>query len=575
MSVDKRLDDLEGSLSAEQILLRWLDETQKFSSRAEYLVWTARDLENRRPFRVFFRDLQPLAKSKFRDKSAEPLKILSRAEESLRFGFYLFQEMNEEIERQIERSFSSMGPLVSELERLEGEFIQPIAFMPLALSEETAAMVRTALEHYVMPMQDLARGLRRWVSDHYAETTGTGPLSSAEEKLAKVQEVGRALFTGGTPGVGWWVDLGAFPFRSLGTASLLEGKWIDIGLLKLAEFAALLVSRGFRLQNPPDSHPLETLLVVNSDGLPASEQELSAVLNEADGRLREFEGNRRQIRGRFYADIDQYRSWEDRAVTGELKRMPGIDVADWNRWLETLGGEGRAEIGGVKIRRLEAPFSPADFVVCEDDRELAVRNQMRRLVLEKFHGKIGSSAAPASRSQIREGVSSALISLLASRELAKRMEWLMFGHRVLFEESQEQLTRQISFWEAVATRFNEISSWSVDTQDLNESTSAESQIDLDSVRSEAVRKGELMFKSVQDVAEAYALKSLGRHRDAMKLFGELIAKHTPANTSDAQAPDQSKAPKSQGPSIWQQMLAYTEELERAYAATAKQEDDEE
>lgn len=575
MSVDKRLDDLEGSLSAEQLLLRWLDQTQKFSSRAEYHVWTARDLETRRPFRVFFRDLESLAKSKCRDKSAEPRKLLSRAEETLRFGYYLFEGTNETVERQLERSFSSACPLVSELEKLEGELIQPIAFMPLALSEEAAALVRTALENWVVPVQDFARGLRRWVSDHYAETMGAGPSSCAEEKLAKSQEVGRALFTGSTPGVGWLVELGPFPFRSLGTASLLDGKWIDIGLLKLAEFAALLLSRGFRLQNPPDSHPLEPLLVVNSDGLPASEQELSAVLNEADSRLRKFEGNRRQVRGRFYVDIDQYRSWEDRAVTGELKRMVGIDVAEWNRWLETLGGEGRAEIGGVKIRCLEAPFSPADFVVCGDDRELAVRNQMRRLVLEKFHRKIGSSATPASRSQIREGVSFTLISLLASRELVKRMEWFMFGHRVLFEESQEQLTRQISFWEAVATRFNEINSWFVDAQDLNESASTESQIDLDSVRNEAVRKGELMFKSVRDVAEAYALKSLGRHRDATKLFGELIAKHTPANTSDAQAPDQSKAREPQGPSIWQRMLAYTDELERAQATTAKQEDDEE
>ena len=44
MTLDKRLDDLEASLSPDQIWLRFLDEmTSKFSSRAEYMRWVDQD----------------------------------------------------------------------------------------------------------------------------------------------------------------------------------------------------------------------------------------------------------------------------------------------------------------------------------------------------------------------------------------------------------------------------------------------------------------------------------------------------------------------------------------------------
>jgi hypothetical protein len=87
-----------------------------------------------------------------------------------------------------------------------------------------------------------------------------------------------------------------------------------------------------------------------------------------------------------YFDINDYHSWTGRTVTGELKRTPGIDVAHWNRWLDSRGGEGCTEIAGVRMRNLKAPFTCGDFVVYEDEIELARRSEARWLVLEKVHG---------------------------------------------------------------------------------------------------------------------------------------------------------------------------------------------
>jgi len=570
MSLEKRIDEQEASLSPDQILLRWLDETMKFKSRLEYMMWVSLDWRTRHPFSVFFRDLRPLATSKSREKAAERRKRLLTAEETLRLGYYLFDGANQTVERQLQYLFPLAGPLLSEVERLENDSLQPIAWMPLPLSEEVAAIVRTALDNYLMPPRYFRDNLCLWISDHCTETTAKGTATGPERRMAKWKEVQRALSELGAIKRGYYVELGPFPYRSLGRAALLDLRWIDRRLLELAEFAALLLSRGFRLQDPPDTHPLGPRLVVNSAGRPASEQELLPIRNEVEGRLREFKGTKQNVRGQVYVDIDDYRNWTGRAVTGELKRMPGIDVMHWIRCLE-----GRAEIAGVKIHRLEAPFSSGDFVACDDEIELAVRSKARWLVQERIHGTgTCGSAARASRSLVRESVSAALIAALASRELVKRMEWLFDGHQAIFRDTEQRLAQQTAFWEAVADRFNFTCPTSLQEGDLGESGSAGSQIDLDSARIAAEKRSEIKFNTIKLSAEAFALESLGRGPAAMKILSELIAKNIPSSTDGAQAPPEPKAPEPPGPSRLDQMLAYADKLERAMKAKDEKESQE-
>lgn len=395
----------------------------------------------------------------------------------------------------------------------------------------------------------------------------TGP----EQRLAKWEEIRRALFQIDAIKFGYYVRLEPFPIRSLGAASLVDGRWIDRRLLDLAEFAALLASRGYRLRDGPDRHPLGPLLLLDSAGLPPSKQELLTVGNELERRLRRFKGTERSIRRRIYVDIDDYRSWAGRTVTGKLKPMRGIAVANWNRCLDSLGGEGRAEIAGVKLRRLRTPFRSSDFIACEDDIEFARKSETRSVLIEKIHGKgISAIGGPISRSLLREELNGALIDLLASRELVKFLQQQFEGHQFVFNETKKQLARQITHMQNVVTGFN-LMSILPEAQRFNESGSAASQIDLDSAAISAEKRSEVMFKTIKLRAEAFALESLGRHAAAIKIVSKLMAESNPASTDGAQAPSERKAPEPPGPPLWEQMLAYGAKLDRETKAKEESE----
>jgi hypothetical protein len=559
MSAARRLDKLEASLTNDQILQRWLDETMKFKSRAEYMKWVCQDMETRHPFRLFLRDLMPIARSKSRQKAAEPLKSLLRAQETLRVGYYLFERVNETVEQRL-RSCSSLAyPLQREIEFLESDLQQLIVSMPLPLFGEEGATVRSTLENYLMPQRHFCDKLGDWIADCCFEATGQEVARAHERRMTKSKEVHRVLSNLGA--IEWgYVELGPFPYRSLGVAPLIDGRWIDLELLKMAEFTSLLVSHGCRLQDSPHRHPLEPLPLANSSDLPLSEHDLLAVEIEAGKRLREFKGTKQNIRGRVYVDIDDYRSWTGRGVTGELKPMLGINVNHWNRWLDSQGGEGRAEIAGVKVHRLQAPFSSKDFVVCEDEIEFAHRSEACWRLREKVR------ETGVGRSQVREGVSAGLTAVLTLGDLVKRTERTLAGHHVIFRDSEEQLEQQIGFWKALATRFNLTCPASVEEGDGNESESAKSPIDFNAVRLRAESQSELLFNTIFEFAMFKAWQSLGRRPAAKKILSEFLAKKKPPSADGMQAAPKPKVPKPPSPNVFDQMVAFADESERAMKA---------
>lgn len=56
-----------------------------------------------------------------------------------------------------------------------------------------------------------------------------------------------------------------------------------------------------------------------------------------------------EIDGRPYLHIEDYRAWAGPNLRGDLQRVEGIMVAFWNHWVDRQGGEGRAELAGVKV----------------------------------------------------------------------------------------------------------------------------------------------------------------------------------------------------------------------------------
>ena len=99
-------------------------------------------------------------------------------------------------------------------------------------------------------------------------------------------------------------------------------------------------------------------------------------------------------------------------------------------------------------------------------------------------------------------------------------------------------------------------------QGFNEPGSAASPIDLDSAAISAERRSEVTFNTIKLTAEAFALESLGRHADAMKIVAKVMAEPIAANTDGAQAQPEPKAPEPPGPSSWEKLLALADELRR-------------
>jgi hypothetical protein len=576
MNRGKRMDDLDASLTADQIWWRWLDTTtSKFSSRLEYMKWASQDPENRLPFPTFDRELTPYATAKTREKASERRKKLVTMQETLRFYYCLFTEVDDTVNQ-----YSS--PLITlwlkvALRRLVDDSIadsHPLRSVSVPMRQEVAATVRTALDNYLMPQRDFCDNLCRWISDGCVEATGQWIATGRERRITKWKEIWRTLFEIDAIKWGNYVQLEPFPYRSLGAASLVDGRWIDRRLLELGEFAALLVSCGYRLQDPPDRHPLEPRAVVNNAGLPPSEQELLPIRNEAECRLRQLKGRKKKIRGKVYLDIEDYRHWTGRTVTGELKPMRGLDVAHWNRCLDSQGGEGPAEIAGVKLHPLRAPFRSSDFIACEEEIEFARKSETRSMLLEKIHGNgISALGGPVSRSLLRELIDARLIDLLATNDLVKRMEEQFRGHQFVFRKTKEQLARQITSMQNVVIGFN-LMLILAKAQGFNESGSAGSQIDFDSAGISAEERSKVMFNTIKLTAEAFALESLGRHAGAMKIASELMAKTNAAETDGAQAPPEPKAPEPPGPPLFERFVAYTDELDRAQKAKDKKESEE-
>src|SRR5271163_4421404 len=143
MNLSKRTDDLEASLTAEQIWLRWLDATtSKFDTHLQYMEWVGQDPGNRLPFPTFDRELTPYATSKAGEKASERRKKLLRAQETLRFYYCLFREVDQAVNQQ-SSPLITLGLEVT-LRRLADDTIadlQPFGLVPVPMRQEMAATV--------------------------------------------------------------------------------------------------------------------------------------------------------------------------------------------------------------------------------------------------------------------------------------------------------------------------------------------------------------------------------------------------------------------------------------------------
>jgi hypothetical protein len=101
----------------------------------------------------------------------------------------------------------------------------------------------------------------------------------------------------------------------------------------------------------------------------ADEGLIASVRRQTKAALVKFTGRTREIDGRGYLHIDDYRAWPGRRVRGELRVLDGILASSWNKWVDRQGGEGQAELGGSRVRKLNALVELSDFIICSGEDE--------------------------------------------------------------------------------------------------------------------------------------------------------------------------------------------------------------
>ena len=143
--------------------------------------------------------------------------------------------------------------------------------LPYPLDAETAAAVEAALEHRVVSWNCLrdAETIEDWVLD---DPTADEYISDAAlaSTVRRVERRLKALVRSKVIRSAKRVSLPALPHAFLSAAPLLDGRWIDVSVLELAELGVILADGGFRRRDSVDPHPLarEEFVQLNQRGEP-------------------------------------------------------------------------------------------------------------------------------------------------------------------------------------------------------------------------------------------------------------------------------------------------------------------
>ena len=155
------------------------------------------------------------------------------------------------------------------------------------------------------------------------------------------------------------VTLPAVPIPFLASTPLLEGAWIDLTVLKLAEFGAILADRGGQV--------------------PIDESTWREADKSAGARVGRYRGGRRSVGGRTYVKFALYQRWRARTLGSRLEASTetGFVVSDWNDWVKNQGPE--AALAGVPVEPLTTFVNSDAWTV--HDADLAHGLQLARVDL--------------------------------------------------------------------------------------------------------------------------------------------------------------------------------------------------
>ena len=487
--IRKRVEKIEQSLTPQQAILVAIDKAiSQFASPGECEAWLSQHPDD------FLlgdpREVMAAVSKQLRKESVQTrMKAVARSLRRRVLLAGLWRDCNCYIADIIKTKSSCLQlaaeKIYREMDRIDNlqavrESWRIAVAEPYPLDPEQAAAVQAACNQHIQEWETLvACDLPDWVQ---AE-----PASEPGKSAHELEQAVRALIESGEVGRGAALDLGPIPLSSLGQAPLVDGEWIERHLVELAELGARATEQGLELM-VTDDHFLAPFsigrLSERGEPIPVNEKLIAALRDDTNSALAKFAGRTREIEGRSYLHIDDYRGWAGRRLQSDLQPLEGVVVSSWNDWIDRQGGEGKAELGGIKVRKLKVLVEPSDFIVCSDPAESRLRLQQRRLRLEEIRSLQAKHEASEARIHIKEMLETLLEDLLTARSAIATISALHFGgHAVLFTEDDQRLRSQIELAETLADLYNQL----LDLQYVQDPLS---KIDISKVKQAADRGSE-------------------------------------------------------------------------------------
>jgi hypothetical protein len=262
---------------------------------------------------------------------------------------------------------------------------------------------------------------------------------------------------------------------------LVDGEWIDRTIVELAELGWFLEQAGFRVEGSTDPDPIRWSVVLAPTGDDeATFDQIAAVRDQVRAHVATFTGRTTQIDGRDYLSFADYLSWKSRKATDDFPRAEGIVIASWNAWVDAHGGDGVAELAGVKVFTIDRQEHQ---IIALDDRRAFTEQQNRRaqidrlrdwiiskrevegpeFVRDRVFGRAAGHVLPFDRvsyktkiAEWRSRVLGYAGEVLRTEAAIRIIERKYFdGHVVLWPDIAADLQRQIEMLQSIIDVYNE------------------------------------------------------------------------------------------------------------------------
>lgn len=327
------------------------------------------------------------------------------------------------------------------------------------------------------------------------------------------------------------MDLPAVPNAYLREAPLIDGDWIDLYALELAEWGARIREEGFRLDEPEDNHPLAWHRITDpTDGSEIDAAVSRKLWTQTKKQLARFPGRIKMIDQRPYLSFKDHVKWKGRRNKGDLTSgiHTGMVVARWNQWVEEHGGEGAASFAGLKMGKLSSYLDGFRYNVCGNVKELDDEMAQRESLIESLQiRKLGRNGEDKFRPQVehwRELALDFLREIYTMRKAIGSINQRYFdGQGVLFPPVANEFNNMLASLEEVVDIYNEGLVRDVERVERLLNGTGEGRqaspltIDLAGIIENVEGSASEQVAYTVDMAKADALNLLGETRQALEL----------------------------------------------------------